>query len=190
MGPPKHRRVVPRVFTDQQLASIAEAPARVHPRTLLGICAEPLAQLALRFVPEDIAPNLLSLCALLCCVHAYYITAVYGDAYPRMVFLMAGAQLGAFHLISMCVGRHAAQLKPWSPLDDIFHTITSSIAVTFVVYVFAYQVGLQAPLDQWYCVQLAYGAVLWERLSMLVAGKKSMLGWFRIWQGVEEPIAV
>lgn len=84
-------------------------------------------------IPDDVAPNTLSLAGLLCLLQSYYLTYLYGDIYPSMVCLLSALLFFVYQTLDAVDGKHARRTQNSTPLGELFDHVCDNIGIVFIV---------------------------------------------------------
>ena len=137
----------------------------VQDKSITHRLTAPLMKHLASFVPDHIAPNVITLTGFVCLGQAWYITNKYGDTFPNKACTWFAVLdilvLYCTHSIDMI---HAKRIRQSTPLGDLFKYCTDCNATVFLVIVTAYCLGGSA-LFSWYAVQVAQLVLFTKHLS-------------------------
>lgn len=88
---------------------------------------------AVTLIPEDVAPNILSLAGLLCILQSYYLTYLCGASYPGITTLLSAVLLFAYQTLDAIDGKHARITLNSSPIGELFDHACDNIGIVFIV---------------------------------------------------------
>eukprot|EP01091_Cochliopodium_minus_P010483 TRINITY_DN2783_c0_g1_i1.p1 TRINITY_DN2783_c0_g1~~TRINITY_DN2783_c0_g1_i1.p1 ORF type:complete len:494 (-),score=88.83 TRINITY_DN2783_c0_g1_i1:135-1616(-) len=114
-----------------------------------------LWDLMIKFIPSDIAPNVLSFMGLLCNLHAFYLCYLYIDDHPKEVSITAVVLMSLSYAFDSLDGRQARKIKNESPLGELFGDACINIGVIFSILSLCYIIGIRDIMTQWYFGQTA-----------------------------------
>jgi len=124
-----------------------------------------------KYVPDYVAPNVLSLSGLLLTIYSYYITYNYSHAYPRTVALICAILLFAYQTLDAIDGKHARRIQNNSPLGELFDHACDSIGTIFVTLTVSTTLGISSSSILFYITQSALMLFLMEHLKSFRSNK-------------------
>uniref|UniRef100_A0A7S1PGS5 Cytidyltransferase-like domain-containing protein n=1 Tax=Percolomonas cosmopolitus TaxID=63605 RepID=A0A7S1PGS5_9EUKA len=104
-------------------------------------------------VPDNVAPNLLSLSGLLCVLHAYYLCYRYMDDYPSAVSICAMLLIFMYQTLDAIDGKHARRIRNASPLGELFDHSCDAISCVFVALTVCAVLGIENLKSRWFVTQ-------------------------------------
>jgi phosphatidylglycerophosphate synthase len=107
------------------------------------------------YVPDNVAPNILSFGGLLCLVQSWYICYLYMDYQPKLMSLTAVLLFIIYHILDGIDGKHAKNTNNDSPLGEFFAHCCSNVGFVFSALSVCYVLGIDDLYLQWYLVQIA-----------------------------------
>ena len=113
----------------------------------------PLKQF-LKMVPVFVAPNVLSLAALLCSIQAWYLCTLHSQQFPLMTAFFSVFMAMAFYTLDALAPRHAVAIGNNSSLTEFFDHVCSSVASMFLVLTVAQVYELRNLHTVYYLVQI------------------------------------
>lgn len=111
-------------------------------------------------VPNNVAPNILSLAGLLCIIYSFNLSYNYFEAYPNFTSLMTFLLVFSYMNLDAIDGKHARRINNSSPLGEFFDHSCDNIGVVFMILPLCYTLGITNYYMQWYAVQIAQLAFL------------------------------
>lgn len=117
------------------------------------------------FIPDTVAPNVLSLAGLLCLVHAWYLVYLYIDIYPFATSVMAISLIAAQLLFDGVDGKHAKKTMQDSPLGELFAHSCNLLGYVFSSLAGSIIIGIRDPACQWYILQIGQLLALTQHLG-------------------------
>lgn len=142
-------------LTPPEKANVARFTARIEDRSITSKVMAPFWDYVAQFVPDHVAPNVLSLSGLMCLVHAYYLCYMYMDQFPRLITAAAVFLAFAFQTLDSIDGRHARRIRNHSPIGELFAFCCANVGTIFLSLVLCAIVGIKDTDLQWYIVQTA-----------------------------------
>lgn len=114
---------------------------------------DPMFNYMTSLVPNNVAPNVLTLSGLLCTLYGFYLCYNYHATYPSLVSLCLGLLTFAYMCLDACDGKHARKTGNSTPLGELFDHSCDNIGVVFMMLSFCYVFGITNALTQWYVIQ-------------------------------------
>lgn len=105
------------------------------------------------YIPNTVAPNVLSLVGLLCIAYAYNLSYNYAASYPVMISLACFGLIAAYVNLDAIDGKHARRTGNSSPMGELFDHSCDNISVVFLTLIFCHLFGIDNSLIKWYMVQ-------------------------------------
>ncbi|KAL6068247.1 Choline/ethanolamine phosphotransferase (CEPT) [Balamuthia mandrillaris] len=135
-----------------------------------------------QLVPDEVAPNVLSLAGALCLLHAWYVSHLYLEEHPQAVSALVFLLMFAYQTLDAIDGRHARRIRNDSPLGELFDNVCDMVGSVFLVLAVCNLLGMTPPSQGdpasastnvrlvWYLVQSAQLVFLWEHLGAFRTG--------------------
>lgn len=120
-------------FTPTQKENLEKWNYRAVDNSISTKLLNPFWNWVVSLVPDDVAPNILSLAGLLCIIHSYYLTYLYGTTYPGLVCILSACLLFAYQTLDAIDGKHARKTQNSSPLGELFDHVCDNIGIVFIV---------------------------------------------------------
>lgn len=117
------------------------------------------------WVPEYVAPNVLSLAGLILIVFSYHLTYYHSYRLPRFTSLISALLIFFYQTLDAIDGKHARRTKNSSPLGELFDHACDSIGTIFVVLTVAHHHGVRNPNTLFYLTQAVLFLFLMEHLK-------------------------
>ena len=161
------------LLTDKEKENLSIWSYKVEDKTISTQLLDPYWDKVSKFVPDYVAPNVLSLAGLLLTIYAYYITYLYSSVYPRFVSLICAILIFGYQTLDAIDGKHARKIQNNSPLGELFDHACDSIGTIFVILTVATTLGITSPTVLFYITQGGlmlfllehYRAFKWKKLS-------------------------
>lgn len=117
------------------------------------------------WVPDIVAPNVLSLSGLLLLVYSFYISYTHFKAFPRLIPLIASILIFAYQTLDAIDGKHARNTKNSSPLGELFDHACDSVGMIFIVLTVSHVFGINDATTLFYITQAGGMLFLLEHLK-------------------------
>ncbi len=153
------------LLTDKQKDNLSKWSYSVDDPSITTKLLTPYWNKAVEFVPEYVAPNVLSLAGLLLTVYAYYITYLYSAFYPQLVALICAVLLFGYQTLDAIDGKHARRIGNDSPLGELFDHTCDSVGTIFVILTVATTLGITSSTILFYITQGGLMLFLIEHLK-------------------------
>jgi len=125
----------------------------VTDRSVSGRMTDPFLNYVAQYVPENVAPNTLTVGGSIAIMQAWYFCENYSDTDPLVVSMVSVASIAAFWLLGALDGKHASRIMNDTSMGEFFKYACDLISSVFLVVVLC-SLLLEKDLDtQWYCVQ-------------------------------------
>lgn len=142
-------------LTRNEKQNLSKWVYRVEDRSFTTWVFNPLWNYLTGFVPNTVAPNLISLTGLVCISYAFNISYRYLDEYPKLVSFLTGLLIFIYMNLDAIDGKHARAIGNSSPLGELFDHSCDNIGVVFMIMTLCKIINITNPYSQWYFVQLA-----------------------------------
>jgi len=148
--------VRPDIFlTPTEKETFSEWTSRDQDNSITTLALTPIwNQIVRLFVPESVAPNILSFGGLLCLVHAWYLCFLYMDTQPRLISAAAIFLIIAYHTLDGIDGKHAKLTHNDTPLGEFFAHCCSNVGFVFSTLTACYVLGITDLSTKWYLVEI------------------------------------
>lgn len=131
---------------------------------------KPLRDLALQYCSSTVAPNVLSLTALLCVVQSWYLFQNHGQSHPFAVGV-ASVCLGiVFWVLSAIAPIHALNEGQDTTVTELFGHACDNISTVFLIVVFCELCGNRNLETQWFAVQIGQYAFMRKHVKAFAKG--------------------
>ena len=149
----------PEKFQFSQWREIVTDRSLVHHGTMQSF------QWLASFIPDDIAPNVITLAGFLALGQAWYLTNLYGAFYPTGCTILAFGHVFLFWVLNSLTICHSRRLRQQSALSDLFKYSCDSASTVFLAMLTTYCLGGTDVETQWYAVQASQLVLLLKHLS-------------------------
>ena len=147
------------LFTRElDLLHIEKWEYKVEDKSILSRLYNPIWEMLARLVPRSVAPNVVTLCALVCVMQAFWLTQKYGihdefSEYHSVVCYAAALLLYLYLTLDSIDGKIARNTLNSSPLGEFFDHGCDNIAGTFIILTVLMLTGVETSDTMWYTVQ-------------------------------------
>jgi hypothetical protein len=133
--------------------------------TLSSMILGPLFNFIASLIPDNVAPNVLSLAGLLCLIHAWYLVSLYIAVYPFSTSVVAILLIASQLIFDGIDGRHAKNTMQDSPLGELFAHSCNLVGYVFSSLAGSIIIGINDPTTQWYILQIGQLLALSQHLG-------------------------
>lgn len=137
---------------------------KVMDRSITHRITTPFMKYLNSFVPEHIAPNIITLVGFVCLGQAWYITNKYGDAFPLYCTWFSVLNILIFYITHSLDTIQAQNIRQSTPLGDLFKYVVDCNATVFLVIVTSFCLG-GSEMFSWYAVQASQLVLFTKHLS-------------------------
>lgn len=137
---------------------------KVMDRSITHRITTPFMKYLNSFVPEHIAPNIITLVGFACLGQAWYITNKYGDAFPLYCTWFSVLNILIFYITHSLDTIQAQNIRQSTPLGDLFKYVVDCNATVFLVIVTSFCLG-GSEMFSWYAVQASQLVLFTKHLS-------------------------
>lgn len=147
-------------FTPLQKENLAKWSYQAIDNSISTKLLTPFWNWVLGLIPEDVAPNILSLAGLLCVVQAYYLTYLYGALYPQLVAVQCAFLLFMYQTLDAVDGKQARRTRNGTPLGELFDHVCDNVGLVFIVMTVTECLNLCSPspiitgMMQWHLIHI------------------------------------
>ncbi|QKF94389.1 CDP-alcohol phosphatidyltransferase [Fadolivirus algeromassiliense] len=142
-------------LTKHEKERLAKWKYHVEDNSLTSEYLNPFFNYITTWIPDNVAPNVITLMGLLCTLYAYYLTSNYFDASPRLVSLCFAFLTFAYMCLDAADGKHARKTRNSSSLGELFDHSCDNIGVVFMMSSLCTILGITNTLTQWYIIQIS-----------------------------------
>ena len=125
---------------------------------------DPLMQYLAKFIPDHIAPNVITLTGFGCLGQAWYITNKYGKTFPLSCTWFSVLNILIFFCTHSLDMIHAERIRQATPLGEVFKYCSDSTASVFLFIVTCFCLGGDEMIS-WYAVQFSQLVLFTNHLS-------------------------
>lgn len=116
-------------------------------------------------IPDNVAPNVITLAGFACLGQAWYVQNLYGDQFPTACTWFAVANILVFFVTNSVDSRHADRLRQRSALGELFKYSCDCCSTVFLAILATYCLGGASNVTQWYAVQASQLLLFTKHLS-------------------------
>eukprot|EP00956_Cyclotella_meneghiniana_P029552 scaffold71988_cov47-Cyclotella_meneghiniana.AAC.3 len=117
------------------------------------------------YVPDTVAPNVVTAAGFACMGNAFYIQNLYGDIFPTACTWFAVVNILIFFVTNSIDSRHADRLRQRSALGELFKYSCDCCSTVFLSILATYCLGGTSNVTQWYAVQASQLVLFIKHLS-------------------------
>jgi len=122
--------------------------------SISGFIIGPITNWIAKFVPNSVAPNVLTIAGVLAIMQAWWFCEEFSDDHPRIVAAASVLSIIVFWVLGRVDGKHARRIMNDTPLGELFKYVTDTIGTNFLVVLMCRLLLETEDLDKmWYCVQ-------------------------------------
>jgi len=121
--------------------------------------------LTTRFIPDNVAPNVITAAGFLSLGQAWYVTNLYGEDYPTTCTWFAVINIILFFISNRVDQKHADRIRQRSALGDLFKYCCDCCSTVFLALLTTYCLGGTNVTTQWYAVQASQLVLFTKHLS-------------------------
>jgi len=152
-------------LTPYQKRTFSKWDEHVHNKSLTNLMTFSLFKRLSNFIPDNIAPNLITLCGLTCIGQAWYVTNLYGEENPTPCTWFAIFNILIFFASFSLDMQHADRIRQRTPLGTLFKYNCDSCSTVFLVLLTVFLLGGIDSNTQWYAVQATQLILFTKHLS-------------------------
>lgn len=131
---------------------------------------DPFWNKVVTFVPNTVAPNVLTLAGFIFILYAHHLCLYYLNAQPTIISLITCLFTFIYMTLDAIDGKHARRTGNSSPLGELFDHACDNIGVVFLTHSICLILGLQNLETQWYIVQIAQLSFLGSHIDAFKNG--------------------
>jgi len=102
----------------------------------------PLWNYLLQFIPETVAPNVITLAGFICLIQSTFITYYYVNTYLNIITLINILLIFAYMTLDALDGKQARKIKNSSPMGELFDHTCDNIGVICIVLTMCWNFGI------------------------------------------------
>ncbi len=174
------------LLTFSELERVSRYGTVVMDKSVTRRVFEPFWDYVVKWVPEEVAPNMVSLAGLLCLVQAWYLSYTQGSEYPYETTTIAIILIFLFWTLDSIDQKHAVRIRNDNTLTEFFDHMCSSIGTIFLVLTVCECYGLKDMQSIWHYVQIGQLLILNKHLGAL---RKDYVS-YRLFTGPGEGVTV
>eukprot|EP00300_Choanocystis_sp_HF-7_P027291 c32377_g1_i1.p1 GENE.c32377_g1_i1~~c32377_g1_i1.p1 ORF type:complete len:494 (+),score=85.69 c32377_g1_i1:86-1567(+) len=169
---------MPLLLSEVERETLANYRPVVVDETISSWIFSPIFSRVSQFIPPDIAPNVLSLAALVCTIHAWFLTYAHLHTHEDVVIMMTVPLIGAFWVLDRLDEFQAERTKNQSSLTVLFDHCCSNAATVFVTLTLCEIFGFESLNVRWCLLQSCILIIFTNTVRALKRGSMhyAMLG--------------
>ena len=121
--------------------------------------------LAYRYLPDTLAPSVITLAGFLSLGQAWYLTNAYGFMYPTACTICAAVNISLFFVTNSMVDIHAERIRQTTSLSDLFKYSVDMGSTVFLSMLTTYCLGGTDVSTMWYACQVGQLVLFLKHLS-------------------------
>lgn len=144
------------LFTRElDLLNIEKWEYKVEDKSLLSRLYKPLWEKLATLIPRSVAPNVVTLCAVVCIFQSYWLAYKYSDVdeYHSEVCYACALLTYLYMTLDAIDGMVARNTLNTSPLGEFFDHSCDNIAGSFIIITLLLLIGVDVSVTMWYIVQ-------------------------------------
>lgn len=151
-------------LTPAQKRTFSQWKEHVQDKSIMHRLTNPLMNYLTTFLPDHIAPNMISLTGFACLGQAWYVTNNYGTTWPVSCTWFSVINILMFYCTNCMDSIQASKLRQSSALGDLFKYCCDCNTTVFLVILTSYCLGGNV-IFQWYAVQTSQLVLFMKHLS-------------------------
>lgn len=184
-----HRGTVSGFFLDHSdKNNIMKWQYKVVDKSITTTIFTPFWEWLLEMVSPAVAPNVLTLCGLICVLNAFYVCTIGMDTFPALSCLVIFLSIFTYQTLDAIDGKQARRIKNCSPIGELFDHAVDNVSTVFMLYMCAVLLKISSPLSQWFIVQAGQFVFLNAHLNALLSKDHAVE--FSKWTGPGEALFV
>jgi cytidyltransferase-like protein len=152
-------------LTPAEKQTFSQWDEQLHDKSITHFIFQPFMMWLSQFIPDTVAPNIVTLAGFLALGQAWYMTNLYGREFPVAMTWFAVVNIVLFFTTNSMEPYHAARLRQQSALGDLFKYSCDSLSSVFLIILTTYCLGGTSPKWQWYAVQASQLVLFYKHLS-------------------------
>ena len=152
-------------LTPHEKQTFSQWEEQIKDRSITHAISKPVMMWLSLWIPDTVAPNVVTLAGFLALGHAWYMTSSYGELFPVAMTWFAVVNICLFFTTNSMEPFHADRTRQRSALGDLFKYSCDSLASVFLVILTTYCLGGTSPKWQWYAVQASQLVLFIKHLS-------------------------
>mmetsp|Transcript_28907 Transcript_28907/g.44442 ORF Transcript_28907/g.44442 Transcript_28907/m.44442 type:complete len:545 (+) Transcript_28907:159-1793(+) len=117
------------------------------------------------YIPDNVAPNVVTLAGLVCLGQAWYMAYLYGESFPTACTWFAVVNILLFFVTNSVDSIHADRIRQRTALGELFKYSCDCCSTVFLAILTTYCLGGVKPETQWYAVQASQLVLFTKHLS-------------------------
>mmetsp|Transcript_52207 Transcript_52207/g.62862 ORF Transcript_52207/g.62862 Transcript_52207/m.62862 type:complete len:553 (+) Transcript_52207:200-1858(+) len=138
---------------------------RISDKSLSNRATKTIFDKVVTWVPDNIAPNLITVCGFVCLGHAWHVANLYGEHFPVACTWFAVLNIILFYVFNSIDSRHADRIRQRTALGELFKYSCDCCSTVFLSILTVYLLGGTDTSTQWYAVQGSQLVLFTKHLS-------------------------
>lgn len=153
------------LLNQKEKENLKEWKYQVDDPSITTLVLTPFWNTVVKYVPEYVAPNVLSLSGLIMLMYSFYLNYMFFDDYPRAVSGVCAILIFIYQTLDAIDGKHARRIKNSSPLGELFDHACDSVGLIFVALTVARTSGITDLNVLFYIIQSTLMLFMVEHLK-------------------------
>ena len=153
------------ILTRNEKESIKKFKYHVTDLSIVSEYMNPFWNWLVTFIPNTVAPNILSIVGMMCSIYSFHICYHYIDDHPVFVPLISALLIFTYMNLDSIDGKHARNTGNSSPMGEIVDHSCDNIGTPFLILTMCYILGVNNSLTQWYIVQISQLVFLFSHIQ-------------------------
>jgi hypothetical protein len=137
----------------------------IHDKSLTHCATKNLLDKIAGYIPDNVAPNVVTAAGFACLGQAWYVQIVYGAIFATACTWFAVVNILIFFMTNIVDSCHADCLHKRSALGELFKCSWDCCSTVFLIILAAYCLGSTSNVTQWYAVQASQLVLFMKHLS-------------------------
>ncbi|KAL3790315.1 hypothetical protein HJC23_002941 [Cyclotella cryptica] len=137
----------------------------IHDKSLTHRATKNLFDKVAGYIPDNVAPNVVTAAGFACLGQAWYVQNLYGAIFPTACTWFAVVNILIFFVTNSVDSRHADRLRQRSALGELFKYSCDCCSTVFLIILATYCLGGTSNVTQWYAVQASQLVLFTKHLS-------------------------
>ena len=152
-------------LSDIDLEKLSQWKYKVIDKSITTMLLTPIWEKLVKLVPENVAPNTITLMAFGCVLQAFWLVVWHGEEFPAASAVGAAILTYMYFTLDALDGKHARAIKNGSPMGELFDHGCDNLGCPFQVVTFLKVLGWNDPATTWYLVQATQLIFLSQHIS-------------------------
>lgn len=154
-------------LTEPEKHRISRWKYQVDDRSITTKLFTPFWNYLISWIPESVAPNILTLAGFLCLLQSTYLTYQKVDDYPYYTTMMNMFLIFAYQTLDALDGKQARKTKNSTPVGEMFDHCCDNLGVILIVLTLARTFNIGSTLVQWLLMSNAMMVFMFSHIMAL-----------------------